>query len=196
MMKFTNFKTFVLRQLEKNYAQYYNSYEEFVEHCESGEVTIPVPYMLSLYEDFKKQLPLSYSEDRDEDGSIDLQVYDHDPNDHCDCEDEVKEIDYIEEVAEEEVIEKEQEMDAFTRYLKELGKQAELQKIKDEEDKLKGDIYKPWYELERTPQFPSTVALLSNDYIDQLNTKFADEIMKGYSQSNLGNGLLGMISKY
>ena len=50
-----DFKEYVLSKVEKTYGQYYKSYEEFKEHIESGDVTIPFSYLFQLMDDFNKE---------------------------------------------------------------------------------------------------------------------------------------------
>ena len=54
-MQFENFKTFVLRKIEKNYGQFYTSYEKCVKDIESGNVVIPITYMFELQKAFELQ---------------------------------------------------------------------------------------------------------------------------------------------
>ena len=56
-MKYKNFKNYVLHRIEKNYSQFYETYEDFVAHCESGEVTLPLTYAIQLQADFVAQFP-------------------------------------------------------------------------------------------------------------------------------------------
>ena len=52
-MQFENFKTFVLRKIEKNYGQFYTSYEQYVKDI--GNVVIPITYMFELQKAFELQ---------------------------------------------------------------------------------------------------------------------------------------------
>lgn len=54
-MQFENFKTFVLRKIEKNYGQFYTSYEQYVKDI--GNVVIPITYMFELQKAFELQKP-------------------------------------------------------------------------------------------------------------------------------------------
>lgn len=54
---YDNFEAYALNRFEKNYGQFYSSFDEFKEHFYSGDVKTPFPDMVSIVQDYIKQLP-------------------------------------------------------------------------------------------------------------------------------------------
>ncbi len=52
------FKEYAVSKFEKNYEQFYKSFDEFKEHFESGEVKVPFPDMVKMVEEYHtRKLP-------------------------------------------------------------------------------------------------------------------------------------------